>query len=395
MRQRIVGFLLAVLALCQVGQVSAQDYSYVPPVPFTGMLSHPRYEDGGIYVALEAWYARLSRPLASQPVAVRGFVDIDGSATGVVGNFVGSGEEALNVSQLHGPGSYTPGHNLTIGYRFRDGVAVQFSWLHLYNINYSAFAAILPPGFRTGQQLENTYLSSPVVNVPIEFSGNPAGNVALATPTSTYGIWNAASFMNISFQQEFDMVEVRVRVPIWETDDFRVYGLVGPRGTLIWERFLWRTTDVGIDGSLFPEDVGWYTNKIHNRLWGMFVGLGTEHKLFSFPAGVVSLTADFDISAQIDSVKAHARYETEDFNTAFWRSRKLWTLAPGVNAFLGVAWYPYEAIKLQLGYNYMALFNTVSSPRPIDMNIGTLDPQYDLGTFRDLHGWRFAVSFVF
>ena len=75
----------------------AQNYE-VPPVDFTGPLSHPRYEQGGFFVMLEGLYMRQNRPLASQTVAIRGFVDVDGAIQGgAPGTFVGTGREALEL----------------------------------------------------------------------------------------------------------------------------------------------------------------------------------------------------------------------------------------------------------------------------------------------------------
>src|SRR5205085_1420183 len=70
------------------GQDIGQGYS-VPPVDFVGPLSHPRYEDGGFFTAAEFMYYRQSRPILSQSIAVRGFVDINGGVTGSPGTFVG------------------------------------------------------------------------------------------------------------------------------------------------------------------------------------------------------------------------------------------------------------------------------------------------------------------
>src|SRR3954447_10512484 len=132
MRKRIGGLLVAVALLAAPVAATAQDQGdYVPPVDSTGPFSHPRYEGGGFYVGAEFLYMRQTRPLRDQTVAVRGFTDFDGSLTGVPGTFVGSGREALNVDQLRGPGSYQPGLNLFIGWRFENAVAVELRWWHL------------------------------------------------------------------------------------------------------------------------------------------------------------------------------------------------------------------------------------------------------------------------
>ena len=53
--------------------------------------------------------------------------------------------------------------------------------------------------------------------------------------------------MNISFEQRYDIYSINARLPVFETADRRIYGLFGPRIVWIWERFHWRTVDVGID----------------------------------------------------------------------------------------------------------------------------------------------------
>ena len=50
MRMRVIGLLVGLVALAGPGAIRAQE---VIPRPFVGPLSHPRYEDDGIYTALE------------------------------------------------------------------------------------------------------------------------------------------------------------------------------------------------------------------------------------------------------------------------------------------------------------------------------------------------------
>src|SRR5437870_13745588 len=71
-------WISALLLAPSVAQAQQTQTYEVPPVPYTGPLSHPRYEQGGFFTSLEGLYWRTNRPLASQQVAVRGFVDVDG-----------------------------------------------------------------------------------------------------------------------------------------------------------------------------------------------------------------------------------------------------------------------------------------------------------------------------
>src|SRR5262245_4769981 len=150
MRTRI-GWLVAValaLAPAAAHAQTNQDYE-VPPSPyiFPGPFGHPRMEEGGFYVGADALWWTFTNPLRNQVVATRGFVDFDGSIlkSGPGANI--GGDEALNVQQVTGPGTYTPGFNLLTGWRFESGVCLQFSWIHLVDVRYSAQATLVPPGF--------------------------------------------------------------------------------------------------------------------------------------------------------------------------------------------------------------------------------------------------------
>src|SRR3954454_11859262 len=118
MRKRIGWLLLAGALLGAPCAAHAQQSGgEVPPVLFTGPLSHPRYEEGGFFCFLQGLYWRETRPLRNQVVAVRGFTDTDGSATldgslEAPGTFHGSLDTALDTRQLRGPGNFQPGFNI-------------------------------------------------------------------------------------------------------------------------------------------------------------------------------------------------------------------------------------------------------------------------------------------
>ena len=102
MRKRISGlFLVGALLLAPTNQPTVRTKTMKCRLWISrGPLSHPRYERGGIFGGIQGLYWREGRPLASQTVAFRGFVDVDGSVTGTPGTFVGSHSDALNVNQL-------------------------------------------------------------------------------------------------------------------------------------------------------------------------------------------------------------------------------------------------------------------------------------------------------
>jgi hypothetical protein len=407
MRTRIFRWLVLGILLAAPTSVRAQNE--VIPRPFVGPLSHPRYEDGGFYTSIEFLYMKQRNLIASQDIVFRGFVDTNGSITGTVGQFVGDHSVALNTSQLQGPQTYSPGFNLTMGWRFEDGLAVQATWWHLADVRTSASASVIAPGGNNGDLLQNTLLFSPVFNLSPEFAGNQR-NVDFGTRGGTYGIWNAASISQISFIQRFDMVEVSGRIPVMQTDNYRSYGTFGPRGIVMWERFKWRTVDVSAadvlpDGDTFninnlgvgnagDNTIGLYSNVVSNRFYGLFVGCGNEFRLGDTPVGTFSIYADGDVAVYGDFVKGRARYELADKSIAYTYSRNMFTLAPGFNARVGFQWYIYEAITIRLGYNVLGVFNSVASPVSVDFNMGNVHPRYQTGQFRSFDGLDFGIGFV-
>src|SRR5215213_7895015 len=121
MRNRVGLWLVAGLLLGIPAAGRAQ-YQEVPPAPFVGPLSHPRYEDGGFFVGLDFLYLRSENVLGNQTIAKRGFMDLDGSISGKSPpTFIGSGQEALNTQQLH-PRNFQPGFDLSMGWRFENAV---------------------------------------------------------------------------------------------------------------------------------------------------------------------------------------------------------------------------------------------------------------------------------
>ncbi len=399
MRMRIGGLLLALGAWLLPSAVQAQG----PPnfnqevTPMTGYLpgplGHPRMEDGGFYVALDFLYMRQTNPMGNQVVAIRGFMDVSGNITGTPGTFLGSGETALSTEQIDGPRTFQPGFNIVGGWRFQNGVALQISWMHLWDSRYAAVAALIPPSFNVGGDLANTFLFSPVVNFPIDFAGSPQ-NVTAGAPGDTFGIWNAASLMGIMLVQRFDMAEIAARIPIWQTENHRTYGLIGPRLVWFWERFSWRTIDADPNGAYDSLFTALYSNVVSNRLYGIFIGGGHDWFMGDTPMGGFGINIDVAGALYYDFVKERAKYTRGDRTIAYSHARNVYRLVPEVEAKVGVMWYPWEAVQVRVGYNLMAFFNTIASPEPIDFNFGTLTPVYK-GQARLLEGIDFGFAFVF
>jgi len=365
----------------------------VPPVLFTGPLSHPRYDDGGLYTAWQFLYWRTNQPLRSQRVAERGFLTIDNGLGLPPNTFVGSKEPALDVSQVTGSQTAQPGWNFVIGWRFQNGVTVELGWRHLVEQKFAAAAGLISPTFDLGNQLENTFLFSPVVNFPSQWAGADR-NFTQGNIGTTFGIWNAASIMQIEYVQRFDTYELKARVPIFETADVRSYGLFGPRIVWIWDRFRWRTVDADELGQAGPETTGLYDNMISNRMYGIHAGFGHDWWLGSTPIGGFSFTCDIEGALYINFVKTHAAYQLADRSISSGRNRRMSTLVPSAEGRVGLWYYPWEGISIQVGYDVMAFFNTIASHRPIDFNLGIVDPEYVHQPNRWFYGLTMGISFV-
>jgi hypothetical protein len=380
--------------------VRAQDIGNgfaVPPVDFTGPLSHPRYEEGGLYAGTEFMFWRQSRPILSQTIAVTGFLDTNGGILNNVNGFAGSGQEILNTNMVQGPGSFQPGMNIFIGYRFKNGWSVDLEWIHLAESRQVASAGVTGNQFVLGNNLENTFLFAPVVNFPIQYAGNPANVIVNGQPAfgSTFGIWNGASEMQIQFIQRYEQVQLNSRIPVWETENYRAYGTFGPRAIVMWEEFGWRTVDRDTAGQAAADTTANYTNITSNRLYGAYVGTGHDWYLGGSPIGGFAIDLNINGALYLDFVKERASYELGDKSNANHRSVNTYSVVPGIDGKIAAMWYPWEAISLRLGYSFIALFNTYASPRPIDFNFGTINPAYTGGINRLIHGIDVGIMFVF
>ncbi|MFO0877228.1 MAG: Lpg1974 family pore-forming outer membrane protein [Gemmataceae bacterium] len=339
--------------------------------------------------------------------------------------FVGSGDEALNVNQLKNRSPYVMGTELSLGYKFRDGSAVSLSWLYLSQVQQRAAATLAPqlgsngriinPN-QLGNFLENTFLFSPVYNFPVEYAGadfkvnvetgtlDPVTNQPISVnPQTVFGLWNGASAMTISFRQSFQQYEITYREPIWETETYRLNGLVGPRYSWIWEKFKWTTTSIGqvldqnnpnvyttIEG---PQYVGIYSNVTSNRMYG--VHGGCEQEWYLGRGFAVMLKTE--LALFLDSVKEQAKYETAAKYLGLpenKRGRREWSVVPEVNASLGMMWYPTEFVQVYAGYDVMYFMNTIASPRPIDFNYGNIDPGWT-HVNRLFDGWNAGLAITF
>ena len=111
--------------------------------------------------------------------------------------------------------------------------------------------------------------------------------------------------MTEQFLQRTQQYEATYRVPIYETENYRLSGIVGPRFTWIWERYKWVTTDLDVNGNESPDWSAQYTNITSNRMYGVHVGCEQECYLGHGFAADVQL----QFSGYEDSVKEEAKYQ--------------------------------------------------------------------------------------
>jgi hypothetical protein len=415
MRTSWLTLLLSAGAALAPGGARGQDYW--PPNPVVPLpLYHDRPDTGGFYAAGEFLLWRQTNPLKPQTVAVRGLVDFDGSIiadlNGITiepinggppfilpgkprpGTFIGSGADALNTIQVHGPQSYEPGFEFTLGWRFQDGIALEISWWHLIEAQYKAVASLVPPGLNPGQNLSDSFLFSPVFNFPNDFAG-PADKLALGNPNAAFGIWNAASVMTERYIQRFDQFDITGRIPIAESECNRCYGLIGARLVWLWEQFYWRTVAETALGQSQQDWTAIYTNVVSNRLYGVDIGIGDEWRLGDTPIGTFSVSLDLRAAAFADIVKERAKYERADKFTASQIARTEYKPAGELQAQLNFWWYPIEGVQIRVGYDAMGFFNTVSSPYPVNFNYSLDQNLWRDGTFRFLDGINAGIGFIF
>lgn len=383
------------------GQDSIGPADPVFPIPTYS----PRPELGGFFFDGEFIYWRQTNPLHGQVIALRGFQSTDAVSPGPVGAFFGSGAAALDVAQVSGPNSYIPGYRFGLGYRFSDGLVVEGTYTHLFNVRYTAAATLLPRTFPPPGELDpnlaNTFLFSPVFNFTADWAGQTLPIGPAQAPLGNFGIWNGASEMQETFEQHLDRYELRFRVPVFETDydpvqnpyklGLRCYGLAGLRHTWLWERFQWRTVKRDFAGHAGPFDQARYTNILSQPMYGPFVGYGGE----IYYGHGIALSMDVTTAANLNFVRELVRWERGDRATEAKRSKRVYTIAPEAEGHLNLWWYPIEGIQIRVGYDVIGIFNTIASPRPVDFNFNGLAPDFTHRAYRMIDGWNAGIGFIF
>jgi hypothetical protein len=384
--------ILTTLAALLPSAVHAQSEGYSPPDPVWPLpLASTHMAQGGLYLDGSFVLLRETNPIQNQLVAVRGFRDFSGTV-GVPGQFVGTGEPALNTSQLGISRSYVPGFEMGIGYRFQDGSSVALNFLYLLINTYGALATLVPRDFLVGQNFQRSFLFSPVTNFPIAFAG-PEDDFAGNLPAGAgFGIWNAYDETTISLTQRFQQWEIVYRQLIHEDECWRAYGLMGPRFTWFWENFKWRTVDHGDPVTDSAFNVGQYSNIVSNRMYGPMIGVTNEW----YMGHGFSLSFDLQTALFIDIVKERVKYElgAKFVGQQSRRAKTDYRFVPEVQSKMSLWWYPIEGVEVRASYDLMAFFNTIASPRPIDFDWGAVNPGF-VNRARYLDGFTLGIAFIF
>ncbi len=388
--------LLAPVAGTAFGQGLAGSGAYSPPetqLPIPTWANGNRPEDGGLFTAAEYVMFRQTNPLRNQVMAIRGFVDADGSITGRSGTFIGSGQEALNARNASGPMTYQPGFKIDIGWKFsgeQESSTLTLSWMYLLESKYNAEATLAAPFLRGGPNLADTFLFSPVYAFPSDYSGPPF-KVGVGDANAAFGIWNAASAETIQFTQKLQQWDLTYRVPFFSNENYRLSGLCGARFLWIWENFLWKTFDLDQFGNNGPLDTGVFSNIVSNRMYGPWVGCCQEWYI----GKGFACQLDLGTAAFMDIVKERIRYQFADRTVAPQSKlgRVDYTFAFQFTGAASMQWYIYEGIQLQAGYDLWFLLNSLAAADPVNFNWGSPSYRYS-HVVRTLDGFHAGVSFT-
>ncbi len=345
-----------------------------------------------------------TRSIGQQTIAYRGFIDSSGRITGLPGTYVGSGQVALSTANFQRQG-FTPGWKAELGYKFEDGLQVFANFMQLAEQHSRTGASFVTPSFRSNPNLSDTFLVAAVYNFPQEFSGPrfDTGFDSLGIPLgantfNTYGIWNAATTMNIQLTQRYTQSDIGIRMPLLQTEYSRVYGIASGRFAWLFDRFQWYTLNVDSLGIGLPSDQAWYTNTLSQRMYGPVVGCGHE----VFLANQFSLSADLTGGLLLSVVKERVKYKLESPGNggtsrpiASKQSFDSFQLVPNANANVNLWWYPTEGVQVRFGYQAMTYFNTTRMEEAVGFNYANPDPRYETQVFRILHGFNVGIGLFF
>ena len=465
MSRRTKWILAVAAALLGTSSASAQ-YNYG-----TANLAAPQYEvplplswgdkDEGFYFSAEATVMRINNALRNQIVAQRGFIDRDGSivgdpaggtldvfdtsdppvyittllaSRGPAGAIYGSQEVALQTNDVNRD-MFQPGTRLTLGYRLRNGMAIEASYLGITKARTSATAGIIPRSGSTAQDNADSHLYSNFYNFTPYYAGPSRemfSNVYLgvippgsgifgaifidpipsdltnfgAFAVSAYGITNGYERITISELLAAHTMELNLRVPVLQVEGTRTYWTGGLRYLSTTERFRMVIEDMGFPDTFpsFPPGNGFeqfnevrnewgmrYTTKQKNLFYGLQTGVGGEAYLMNGFA--VSLEGKIGLLAQQSRTSVTLKRLDSDIGLQK-RTNNEFTMAPMFQGGAYLWWYAHEGITFRAGYEYLGILNAVRMTAPIDYGLGRLDPRPRKSLW-SLDGFSLGVSFTF
>src|SRR5262249_11251827 len=200
------------------------------------------------------------------------------------------------------------------------------TWTKILNHRTQAVAtAVAPFGLQFDTFLANSFLTSFVYNFPGEYAGI-ANKASVGNPFAIFGIWNGSQVQTMEFLQRFDAYDLIYRFPVYENEDYRLSGLVGPRFSWIWEGFKWRTVDVDVNGNSGPFTTAVYRQVTSNRMYGVSIGCSQECYL----GRGFAMQMDTEAALNLDFVREKARYNLEQkfVGPISKRTKSEWTVAP-------------------------------------------------------------------
>jgi hypothetical protein len=390
--------LVPSVARAQPGEPSNGGYDatgYAPP--FFGGVPAPigstRPEEGGFFVNTSFSLFQISNPIANQIVAHRGFRVFDDSLGPVAGTIIGTNTPALNTQQLRDDRNWQPGWTFNIGWKFRDGSAIELNWFYLTGTEYRAAATPFPQHQPFNATSADSFLFTNTYNLPIEFSG-PPNKILGGSTFVAFGLFNGASIMTESWRQRFQQWELAYRWVVLDEEDRRLYGIIGPRFAWFWEKYKLTSTNYAADGTGgSPDDVGIFTAITSNRMYGVHAGAQCDQYLGHGFACVTEGQA----SLFLDSVKERGQYETGNKyggNPVNKFARREFSVVPELEGSVGLMWFPTEAVEFSLKYQGMVYFNTLATQRPMADDYAHPRPDWQ-STIRWMHGLQAAVGIHF
>jgi hypothetical protein len=439
--------------------------AWAQPNPGTTNFGSPQWEtpfpfmwgqkDEGFYFATEAVVMRMNNAMRNQVVARRGLRDIDGSIhgsgqlldwvtpagtyittlfedRGTPGQIIGSGEVALTTNETTRD-LFQPGGRVTLGYRFRNGMSVEFSYMGLTKARSTAFAGSPPHTHAVGIDDANSFLFSDFFNFSPYFAGpqrdvisdvsltqippGPGTTVAIApTPAdwnafggwavSAYGITNGAEFYSIQEDLSMHTSELNLRVPVSQFEGTRTYWTGGFRYISTLEKFRMRVEDHGIstttagfnNGGTFEADESrpeWslrYTVKQKNIFYGLQTGVGGEAYLFNGFA--VSLDTKLGVLAETSRTSTVLQRLDLESGIGIKHTNNQINLAGLFQGGAYLWWYPVEGVQFRVGYEYLGIVGARRMAEPLDYNWGHLNP-IARNSYLSVDGIVAGVAFIF